>query len=181
MLSSGIRRASLKEESVAGVAHSHRFGRCGQWKFVVRATVAEDLSAVPTVMLNAQQRWWCRHPKCVKLRQWSLSAHLASWDGELFLAQLAVARVLVFQPHLPALQRAATRKLTTNSTATKLHNGVYFTWRALLASLMSSIFILDLYDKMLRTLYQRETDRIFQRIIDSKYYSLVTALFVCVE
>lgn len=37
---------------MAGVTHSHRFGRRRQRKFVVGAAVAENLPAVPAVVLQ---------------------------------------------------------------------------------------------------------------------------------
>lgn len=43
---------------MARVTHSHRLGRGGEGQFVVRASVAEDLTAVPTMVLLRQ-----RHPK----------------------------------------------------------------------------------------------------------------------
>lgn len=72
--------ASLEEEGVAGVADSDRFGRGGQRELVVGAAVTEDLPTVPTVVLSSR-------------------------DGELLLTQLAVAGLLVLQPHLTPLKQ----------------------------------------------------------------------------
>lgn len=95
---------------------------------------------------------------------------LSSGDGELLLTQLAVAGLLVLQPHLPPLQQQHSQFLH-NFALYMLQNGTqhtyiisalllisyptlclsdvlfYFTWRTLLASLMSSIFNLDLMVK----------------------------------
>lgn len=64
---------------MAGVAHSDRFGRRRQRKFIVRAAVAENLPAVPAVVLS-------------------------SGDGKLFLTQFAVSGLFVLQPNLTPLQ-----------------------------------------------------------------------------
>lgn len=77
--SRGVGGAALQQQGVAGVTHSDRFGRGGQRELIVRAAVTEDLPTVPAVVLS-------------------------SGDGELLLTQLAVAGLLVLQPHLPPLK-----------------------------------------------------------------------------
>lgn len=46
---------ALEQESVACVTHSHRLGRGRKGQFVVRASIAEDLTAVPAMVLLRQR------------------------------------------------------------------------------------------------------------------------------
>lgn len=54
--SRGVGGAPLQQEGVAGVADSDRFGRGGQRQLVIGAAVAENLTAVATVVLEKERR-----------------------------------------------------------------------------------------------------------------------------
>lgn len=56
-------RASLQQERVAHVAHSHRSGVGGQGQLVARTAAAVDVAAVPTVVLPRKQRELSVNPR----------------------------------------------------------------------------------------------------------------------
>lgn len=83
--------------------------------------------------ISPQLRQWCWRQTSVPLRgcsktNWDWgegggegSTHLPSGDGELLLTQLAVAGVLVLQPHLTSLEQPTRVKLPRQHRKGHLH------------------------------------------------------------
>lgn len=151
--------ASLQQQGVAHVAHSHRPWIRRQGQLVTGAAVAVDVSAVSAVVLRMQniQRdvatfMWLRTLTEAALK-WNVmgvgGTYLSAWDWELLLALFALSGFIIFQPSV-ALRRAMvshSKSYSVNNKSKPPSTLSHFTFRALLTSLKSSIFSLDLWER----------------------------------
>lgn len=151
--------ASLQQQGVAHVAHSHRPWIRRQGQLVTGAAVAVDVSAVSAVVLRMQniQRdvatfMWLRMLTEAALKWNVMGGYLSAWDGELLLALFALSGFIIFQPSV-ALRRAMVshfKSYSVNNKSKPPSTLSHFTFRALLTSLKSSILSLDLWERWKR-------------------------------
>lgn len=147
--SSGIGGTPLQQESVAGVADSDRFWWSGQRQLIIWAAVAENLSAVPTMVLEKDQRWVL----CSLIKRYWMFPMIR---GPTFLLEMENSfshslhwlASLSFNQTWPLWNNRSTLSTCLNLLNQHHRHRHYATWRALLASLISSIFIFDLVRKI---------------------------------